>query len=252
MQTEDIIEEIIATVPWYKLLLSSEDWVVLGLLATTLTFAIFAWRQRQGKPWIGWLLVLTSAPAALSFFAPLGSDDTSAFSLLLTIDTRESLTLWLWFAGPYLSAIVLLLWKLRLLVSRPVARGTVLFAVGLLVLAIVSDVYLVGFVQNDWLFNEPTPYVFGLSALASVILIISVVLHQVSAPTSVSSLLMMIFVVHSAVILSAKLDQFDPNIGVGFYVSILSVAIFAAEIGYTIVREWSTDAYWVWEADQAQ
>jgi len=102
MQTEDIIEEIIITVPWYRHLLSSEDWVVLGLLATALTFAILAWRQRQGKPWIGWLLVLTSAPAALSFFAPIDSDDTSAFSLLLTIDTLEYLALWLWFAGPFL------------------------------------------------------------------------------------------------------------------------------------------------------
>jgi hypothetical protein len=52
---------------------------------------------------------------------------------------------------------------------------------------------------------------------------------------------MIVYVVHSAVILSAIWDKRDSDIGAGFYTSLLAVAIFAAEIGYSIVREWRAD-----------
>jgi len=251
MQTEEIIEEVIVSgLPWYGRLLSTEDWVVLAILATALTFGVLAWRQRQGKPWIGWMLVLTSIPAAFSFFAPYARD-TSPLSALLTSDVPMYLMyLKLQIAGPYLSSIVLLLWKLRLLVPRPVARRTVLIAVGFLTLVVVPDLYLVVYLQDDWLFPEPTAYVFGLFAVASVSLTVLVLLNRISAPASVSSLLMMVFVVHSAVNLSAIWDERDSDIGVGFYTSLLAVAIFMAEIGYTVVRDWRADGYWVWEADR--
>lgn len=73
-------------------------------------------------------------------------------------------------AGPYLSSFLLMLWELNLLVSKPLARRTVLLAISLLLLVVVSDlswsIYLA--TSDDWLVPEVTAYIFWIFAFASV------------------------------------------------------------------------------------
>lgn len=247
MQDEHPIEEIvIGRLPWYQQLLSSEDWVLLTICGVAVIFGLLALRQRHGKPWIGWFLVLTSIPALFSLFQSF-MREVSPLSVLLSPDVDVML---LQMTVPFLFSVLILLWKLRLLVSVSVSQRTKLLAASLLAMVVFSDLNIVVDLQGDWLFPEPTPYIFGIVAVLSVVSTLLVLRNRISAPASVSVLLMMTFIVHSTVMLSTVWDNRDPDLGLGFYASLLAVAIFAAEIGYTVVREWGAERYWAWEVDR--
>ncbi len=251
MQLDEPLEEFVLAdpLPWYERLLSGEDLIVIAIIVTAVAFGLLARRHRRGNPWpwTNWLMVATSIPAVLLLLWPL-PESTSINMLAFIVTSSLDLEL-LHFALPLLAPVLLLIWKLRLLIWEEHVVRVAPIAAALLAATIVSDTFVVVEMEGDWLFPEPTPHVFGVAAAASAGVIVLTLFKKISAATSVSTSLMLIFLMHSAILLSAALPAFEENIHVFFKLWLLILFAIAAELGYTLVRDWGGDRYWVWERD---